>query len=198
MHLARIPCFRAQADFKFYPKKVQDFFINFHKNHRLFLQVPAEKRARWIEIRNKLIKAIYDAGGKIMAGSDSPERLLLRTGCDWSMGFPTRCREISPRADPLTGTFRVRARLANPPADMRLGSTITGRLRRRDHGEELVPEALLHFCQERLPHFAVPRYVRFVDQLPKNHAQRIQKPVLREQGVEDAWDREDVGYVVRR
>ena len=35
-------------------------------------------------------------------------------------------------------------------------------------------------------------------ELPKNHAQRIQKPVLREQGVEDAWDREDVGYVVRR
>lgn len=68
---------RAQADFKFYPKKVQDFFINFHKNHRLFLQVPAEKRARWIEIRNKLIKAIYDAGGKIMAGSDSPEFLFL-------------------------------------------------------------------------------------------------------------------------
>ena len=33
---------------------------------------------------------------------------------------------------------------------------------------------------------------------PKNHAQRIQKPVLREQGVEDAWDREEVGYVVRR
>ncbi len=38
-------------------------------------------------------------------------------------------REISPRADPVTGTFRIRAKLTNPPADMRLGSTITGRLR---------------------------------------------------------------------
>ena len=65
-------------------------------------------------------------------------------------------------------------------------------------GYELTPEGLLDFAQDRLPHFAVPRYVRFVDELPKNHAQRIQKPVLREQGVEDAWDREDVGYVVRR
>ncbi len=38
-------------------------------------------------------------------------------------------REISPRADPVTGTFRIRAKLSNPPAEMRLGSTITGRLR---------------------------------------------------------------------
>lgn len=68
---------RAQPDFKFYPKTVQDFFINFHKKHRLFVQVSPEKRVRWIELRNKLIKAIYDAGGKIMTGSDSPEFLFL-------------------------------------------------------------------------------------------------------------------------
>lgn len=67
---------RAQPDFKFYPKAVQDFFIDFHKKHRLFT-IPIEKRAKWIEIRNKLIKAIYDAGGKILAGSDSPEFLFL-------------------------------------------------------------------------------------------------------------------------
>lgn len=68
---------RAQPDFKFYPKKVQDSFINFHKKHRLFTQVPIEKRARWIAIRDKMIKAIHDAGGKIMVGSDSPEFLFL-------------------------------------------------------------------------------------------------------------------------
>jgi RND family efflux transporter MFP subunit len=38
-------------------------------------------------------------------------------------------REIAPRADPLTGTFRIRARLSNPPAAMRLGTTVTGRLK---------------------------------------------------------------------
>ena len=38
-------------------------------------------------------------------------------------------REISPRADPLTGTFRIRAKLNNPPPGMRLGSTVTGRLK---------------------------------------------------------------------
>ena len=38
-------------------------------------------------------------------------------------------REVSPRADPVTGTFRVRVRLINPPLEMRLGSTVTGRLK---------------------------------------------------------------------
>ena len=66
-------------------------------------------------------------------------------------------------------------------------------------GVELPPETLLDFCQERLPSFAVPRYVRFVAELPKNHAQRIQKPTLRAEGVTaDTWDREAFGYVVRR
>jgi len=38
-------------------------------------------------------------------------------------------REVAPRADPVTGTFRVKFRLINPPAAMRLGTTVTGRLK---------------------------------------------------------------------
>lgn len=67
---------RAQPDFKFYPAKVREGFINFHKKHKLF-QISAEKRARWVSVRNKIIKAIYDAGGRIMTGSDTPEFLWL-------------------------------------------------------------------------------------------------------------------------
>lgn len=37
----------------------------------------AERHARYVEIRNKLVTAIQAAGGKIMAGSDTPEWLLL-------------------------------------------------------------------------------------------------------------------------
>jgi RND family efflux transporter MFP subunit len=37
-------------------------------------------------------------------------------------------REVSPRADPVTGTFAVRIQLNDPPASMRLGSTVTGRV----------------------------------------------------------------------
>lgn len=39
-----------------------------------------------------------------------------------------RIREISPRADPVTGTFAVRVGLVDPPPAMRLGSTVNGRL----------------------------------------------------------------------
>lgn len=38
-------------------------------------------------------------------------------------------REVSPRADPVTGTFAVRVQLRDPPPLMRLGSTVTGRVK---------------------------------------------------------------------
>lgn len=66
-------------------------------------------------------------------------------------------------------------------------------------GEMLQPEELLDFCQQHLPHFAVPRYVRFVKEFPRNHAQRIEKYKLREEGITaDTWDREQVGYEIIR
>jgi RND family efflux transporter MFP subunit len=37
-------------------------------------------------------------------------------------------REVSPRADPVTGTFRIRIGIANAPPAMRLGSTVSGTL----------------------------------------------------------------------
>ena len=40
-----------------------------------------------------------------------------------------RVREVSPRADPVTGTFKVRIGLIEPPAGLRLGSTVTGTMR---------------------------------------------------------------------
>jgi carnitine-CoA ligase len=38
-------------------------------------------------------------------------------------------------------------------------------------GQALSPEALLDFCQTRMPHFAVPRYVEFLAALPNAHGQ---------------------------
>jgi RND family efflux transporter MFP subunit len=38
-------------------------------------------------------------------------------------------REVSPRADPVTGTFAVRVQIQDPPPLMRLGSTVTGRVK---------------------------------------------------------------------
>ncbi len=68
---------RKQPDFSFYPPKVQQQWLDFYKKNRFINTVPLEKRARWVKLREQLIKAIYDAGGRIMTGSDTPEFLWL-------------------------------------------------------------------------------------------------------------------------
>ena len=68
---------RAQPDFKFYPEAVQKQWLDFYKKNRMINEVPLEKRARWISIRDKIILAIHNAGGKILVGSDTPEFLYL-------------------------------------------------------------------------------------------------------------------------
>ena len=50
-------------------------------------------------------------------------------------------------------------------------------------GHELRIDELVAHCEERLAHFSVPRYIRVCDALPKTPTQRVQKFVLREQGV---------------
>ena len=39
-----------------------------------------------------------------------------------------RVREVAPQADPVTRTFEVKVGLTDPPAAMRLGATVTGRI----------------------------------------------------------------------
>jgi crotonobetaine/carnitine-CoA ligase len=66
-------------------------------------------------------------------------------------------------------------------------------------GAKLTPEQLLDFCQGRMAHYAVPRYVDFVEEIPKTGTQRVQYGVLRERGIAaSAWDREKSGYQVSR
>lgn len=57
-------------------------------------------------------------------------------------------------------------------------------------GAEFDVGALISHCETQLAYFAVPRYVRVVDKLPKTASERVQKFVLREQGVTaDTFDR---------
>jgi len=68
--------FMAQPDICFYPKKFVDQWMAVSKRY-LSTAAPIEKREKYIAIRNKIVKAIYDAGGHVMAGSDTPEWLML-------------------------------------------------------------------------------------------------------------------------
>ena len=66
-------------------------------------------------------------------------------------------------------------------------------------GELLDPVDLVAFLIPRMAHFMVPRYVRFVTELPKTPTQKVQKHLLRELGTAgDVWDREVAGIIVKR
>ena len=58
------------------------------------------------------------------------------------------------------------------------------------HGRAPDLHGLLAFCDERMPYFAVPRYVRVVASLPKTPTERVRKVELRDAGVTpDTHDR---------
>lgn len=59
----------------------------------------------------------------------------------------------------------------------------------------LTPEELIAWCDERMPHFVVPRYLEFYDVLPKTPTEKIQKAKLREAAFgKNTWDRVAAGY----
>jgi RND family efflux transporter MFP subunit len=73
--------------------------------------------------------AVFDMPARVKDSSAMGAELTMTLVSDPKVTVTGNVREISPRADPVTGTFRVRVRLNNPPATMRLGSTVTGRIR---------------------------------------------------------------------
>jgi crotonobetaine/carnitine-CoA ligase len=58
-------------------------------------------------------------------------------------------------------------------------------------GRSLDASSLIGWCEPRLPHFQVPRYVAFVDDFPRTPTQRVRKGDL-SRDVSNAWDREAV------
>jgi crotonobetaine/carnitine-CoA ligase len=64
---------------------------------------------------------------------------------------------------------------------------------------EIASDELFSFFREKLPYFAIPRYVEVVDELPKTATMRVQKHLLRDAGVtETTWDFEALGLTVAR
>ncbi|MHA2051797.1 MAG: AMP-binding protein [Promethearchaeota archaeon] len=66
-------------------------------------------------------------------------------------------------------------------------------------GESMTPEELLDFCQGKMAYFMIPRYIDFVEKLPKSEVHRIMKRFLKERGIsETTYDREKAGYKIKR
>ncbi len=66
-------------------------------------------------------------------------------------------------------------------------------------GDAPDPAELTHWMAERMPYFMVPRYIRFVQTLPKTPTERVQKVKLRDEGITaDTFDREAAGITIKR
>jgi len=66
-------------------------------------------------------------------------------------------------------------------------------------GQTMTPEELLDYVQDKLAYFQIPRFIDFVDELPKSKVHRIMKRFLKERGVVDTtYDREKAGYEIKR
>jgi fatty-acyl-CoA synthase len=52
-------------------------------------------------------------------------------------------------------------------------------------GEQATEEDIRTFCREQIAHFKVPRYIRFVSDMPMTITGKVQKFVMREQMVEE-------------
>jgi crotonobetaine/carnitine-CoA ligase len=66
-------------------------------------------------------------------------------------------------------------------------------------GATLIPEELIKYCNDRMPYFAVPRFVEFMESLPKTPTDRVEKYKLKQAGITtNTWDREKAGVQVTR
>src|SRR5208282_3187251 len=65
-------------------------------------------------------------------------------------------------------------------------------------GATATPRELFDFCVEKLPFYMVPKFLEFVDEIPKTANQKSQRYVLRERRGGTEYDREELGIALRK
>jgi RND family efflux transporter MFP subunit len=76
--------------------------------------------------REGAVDAVFDVPARIKDIAPANPEITVAVTSDPNVTARGKVREVSPRADPVTGTFAIRVQLDNPPPAMRLGSTVTG------------------------------------------------------------------------
>ncbi len=72
---------RARPDWRIMPPELRTLYLGAREK---YWKSPATepRRMRWVQVRDRLVKAIADSGGKIMTGSDTPEWFF---GYGWTL-----------------------------------------------------------------------------------------------------------------
>ena len=72
--------------------------------------------------------AVFDVPAQVLRAAPRDAQVTIRLTDDPAVTAVGRVREIAPQADPVTRTFQVKVGLTDPPAAMRLGATVSGRV----------------------------------------------------------------------
>ena len=72
--------------------------------------------------------AVFDVPGQVLRSAPGDTLVAVSLTEDPAVTTVGRVREVSPQADPITRTFEVKVGLTDPPAAMRLGATVIGRV----------------------------------------------------------------------
>ncbi len=122
----------------------------------------------------------------------------LRRDEDGWYYFVDRYKDALRRRGENISSYEVEQALLGHPAVVE--AAVIGVPADQDAGEDEVlavvvasasvdPEELLAWCRGRIPAFAIPRYVRVVDALPKTPSEKVRKAALREDGITpDTYD----------
>ncbi len=87
--------------------------------------------------------AVFDAPANLISIGRRDADVTIALTIDPAVQASGRIREVSPQADPLTGSFRVRVGIKEPPPEMRLGSTVAGRMTLARSGGLEIPASAL-------------------------------------------------------
>jgi membrane fusion protein, multidrug efflux system len=72
--------------------------------------------------------AVFDVPAQVIRSAPADATIVVVLADDPSVTAKGRVRQVDPQADPITRTFKVRVSVDDPPAAMRLGAVVTGRM----------------------------------------------------------------------
>jgi RND family efflux transporter MFP subunit len=70
--------------------------------------------------------AVFDVPAQMLRNPPADPEITVTLADDPAVSVRGKVREVSPQADPVTRTFKVKVSLENPPEAMRLGATVNG------------------------------------------------------------------------
>jgi membrane fusion protein, multidrug efflux system len=72
--------------------------------------------------------AVFELPAQLIRSAPADPQIIVSLTDDPAATAHGRVRQVAPQANPVTRTFEVKVGLTEPPPEMRLGATVTGRM----------------------------------------------------------------------